>query len=43
MTWSKRDHCSPGAAGEIDGVGVKEFPLKARGEEPPPVKLFEMR
>jgi hypothetical protein len=31
------------ATGEIDGVGIKEFPLKARGEEPPPVKLFEMR
>lgn len=31
------------ATGEIDGVGIKEFPLKARGDEPPPVKLFEMR
>jgi hypothetical protein len=27
----------------VDGVGIKEFPHKSRGEEPPPAKLFVLR
>jgi hypothetical protein len=29
--------------GEVDGVGLKVFPPKQRGETPPPAKLFDLR
>lgn len=31
------------ATGVIDGVGLKEFPERSKGEEPPPEKLFDLR
>jgi hypothetical protein len=31
------------ATGKVSGVGLKEFPEKPQGEEPPPEKLFDMR
>jgi hypothetical protein len=31
------------ASGEIEGVGLKVFPPKERGETPPPAKLFDLQ
>ena len=31
------------ATGNVSGVGLKEFPEKPKGEDPPPEKLFDMR
>ena len=31
------------ATGEVDGVGIKEFPAKSHGEDATPAKLFELR
>lgn len=31
------------STGAVAGVGLKEFPEKSHGEEPPPAKLFDLR
>ena len=37
-----RFHCHP-STGAVEGVGIKEFPARSHGEEPPPEKLFDLR
>jgi len=44
--WSKqllpRFHSHP-STGVVEGVGLKEFPARSHGEDPPPEKLFDLR
>jgi hypothetical protein len=31
------------ATGAVEGVGLKEFPSRSRGEDPAPDRLFDLR